>query len=309
MTEGKNWSVVIYPTSSILPRKEECVDGPMQQYNTSEPHEKHHPMVERPDVFPSEETTIRTPDHGPESSASNTTCQDWQTYPSDDSSFVRWRQLLWDSFDSGKNVRWNVQDSLRVCDSCQMNICSSCGNPFEEDEEYSSCCSNTFRDDYTNHTLSQGRQWPWFPSSPVNHRRWRDTCQESTHPLFDITGRCVPQSKKTLKKPRSTVDSSLSVGELSRYFDLPRKEAARRLGVCVTLLKRRCRELGIHCWPFRKMRCLDDRIRHLQSQKEQHNPLDDDVIDKQIRTLQQRRISLLKNPNIPLKQLLQDQVS
>lgn len=42
--------------------------------------------------------------------------------------------------------------------------------------------------------------------------------------------------------------------ELQENFHLPINEVACKLGVCVTVLKQQCRELGIIRWPYRKVR-------------------------------------------------------
>lgn len=48
----------------------------------------------------------------------------------------------------------------------------------------------------------------------------------------------------------------LTRSTLARYFHLPIVEAARRLGVCTTILKRRSRAVGIPRWPHRKLSAL-----------------------------------------------------
>ena len=43
---------------------------------------------------------------------------------------------------------------------------------------------------------------------------------------------------------------------ISTYFHLPLTDAAKKLGVCCTALKKICRNLGISRWPFRTVSCL-----------------------------------------------------
>lgn len=50
--------------------------------------------------------------------------------------------------------------------------------------------------------------------------------------------------------------SELESEDIQKYFDLPIKEAAKELGVGVTRLKKRCRELNITRWPHRKFKSL-----------------------------------------------------
>ncbi|KAK4846187.1 hypothetical protein QYF36_014146 [Acer negundo] len=56
----------------------------------------------------------------------------------------------------------------------------------------------------------------------------------------------------------NTLKSSISQGrsvsfdEVSNYFSLPLSDAATHLGVCVSVLKRICRENGLDRWPYRK---------------------------------------------------------
>jgi hypothetical protein len=66
-------------------------------------------------------------------------------------------------------------------------------------------------------------------------------------------------------KPRRVrKGKELSFADVSRHFDLPLTQAAERLNVCVTLVKRVCRENGVSRWPFRKLqsRKKKERIAH-----------------------------------------------
>jgi hypothetical protein len=51
---------------------------------------------------------------------------------------------------------------------------------------------------------------------------------------------------------------------VSQYFYMPIMQAARELNVGLTLLKKRCRELGIPRWPHRKMKSLQSLIKNVQ---------------------------------------------
>jgi len=51
---------------------------------------------------------------------------------------------------------------------------------------------------------------------------------------------------------------------VSRYFSMPIKQAARELNVGLTVLKKRCRELGIPRWPHRKVKSLQTLIDNVQ---------------------------------------------
>ena len=46
---------------------------------------------------------------------------------------------------------------------------------------------------------------------------------------------------------------NIGVEELQQYFGLPAKEVAKSLGICLTSLKKVCRNNEIHRWPDRKV--------------------------------------------------------
>ncbi|GMJ05763.1 hypothetical protein HRI_004245500 [Hibiscus trionum] len=60
----------------------------------------------------------------------------------------------------------------------------------------------------------------------------------------------------------------LSREVISQYFYMPITHAARELNVGLTLLKKRCRELGIRRWPHRKLMSLRTLINNIQKLQE-----------------------------------------
>lgn len=56
----------------------------------------------------------------------------------------------------------------------------------------------------------------------------------------------------------------LSRETISQYFYMPITQAAKELNVGLTLLKKRCRELGIQRWPHRKLMSLQTLINNVQ---------------------------------------------
>ena len=47
--------------------------------------------------------------------------------------------------------------------------------------------------------------------------------------------------------------AELSMQDLSKYFKMPEKAVAKALGICLTSLKKICRQNGINRWPYRKV--------------------------------------------------------
>ncbi|KAL5706139.1 Protein rkd5 [Ranunculus cassubicifolius] len=74
--------------------------------------------------------------------------------------------------------------------------------------------------------------------------------------------------KRRKKKAVSERIAGIGLEDLVKYFDLPITEASRNLNVGLTVLKRRCRELGIPRWPHRKIKSLDTLIHDLQEEAE-----------------------------------------
>ncbi|KAM6586537.1 hypothetical protein CsatA_009142 [Cannabis sativa] len=65
------------------------------------------------------------------------------------------------------------------------------------------------------------------------------------------------------KKKKKAVQ--LELDEIQRCFKLPIKDAAMELGIGVTRLKKRCRELNIMRWPHRKLKSLKYLLKNVKN--------------------------------------------
>lgn len=65
-----------------------------------------------------------------------------------------------------------------------------------------------------------------------------------------------------------TVQNVQTIHDLKTVFHLPINDAAKKLGLCVTVLKQKCREFGVLRWPFRKVKKINTLIKQLEEEKE-----------------------------------------
>ncbi|EOA14385.1 hypothetical protein CARUB_v10027579mg [Capsella rubella] len=73
--------------------------------------------------------------------------------------------------------------------------------------------------------------------------------------------------KRIIMKRRNREDgviNSVSREMMKQYFYMPIAKAAKELNIGVTLLKKKCRELGIPRWPHRKLSSLNTLITNLK---------------------------------------------
>lgn len=76
------------------------------------------------------------------------------------------------------------------------------------------------------------------------------------------------EKKKGVKRLRDEEERNskkLTRKIISQYFYMPITQAARELNVGLTLLKKRCRQLGIRRWPHRKLMSLQTLINNVQA--------------------------------------------
>ena len=57
---------------------------------------------------------------------------------------------------------------------------------------------------------------------------------------------------------------SLTRENISQYFHMPIDQAAKKLKVGLTVLKKQCRDVGIQRWPYRKIISLEKLINDFQ---------------------------------------------
>ncbi|CAL4949303.1 unnamed protein product [Urochloa decumbens] len=87
--------------------------------------------------------------------------------------------------------------------------------------------------------------------------------------------------------------------ELRRYFYMPITRAAREMNVGLTVLKKRCRELGIARWPHRKMKSLKSLILNVQEMAGagMNNP---EAVRQELEALETYCVLMEENPAIEL---------
>ncbi|XP_050944924.1 protein RKD5 isoform X2 [Cucumis melo] len=102
------------------------------------------------------------------------------------------------------------------------------------------------------------------------------------------------------KKRRATSEhiAGITLSDLAKNFGVPITEASRNLNVGLTVLKRKCREFGIHRWPHRKIKSIDGLIRDLQEEakhrEEDHKALM--AVTKRQMMLQNERERIERTP-------------
>ncbi|MGB1605582.1 MAG: RWP-RK domain-containing protein, partial [Promethearchaeia archaeon] len=108
--------------------------------------------------------------------------------------------------------------------------------------------------------LFSSAQWFDFPS-----------VETGTQVLMQVKPRLLrrnagPGSKHSLGGRPHVVDDDdlrplfITPEVLRACFGLPLHEAARKLGICATAVKKCCRKLGISNWPFRRLRPIQARL-------------------------------------------------
>ncbi|XP_031124317.1 protein RKD2-like [Ipomoea triloba] len=101
-----------------------------------------------------------------------------------------------------------------------------------------------------------------------------------------------------IKRERTRRDSSsISLEELSRYFHLNTAQAANKLQIGQSTLKRRCRQLEISCWPQRKFLALERLYKNVQEFGEIKEEAE---LKRIMNELEDKKKMLLQDPNLKL---------
>ncbi|CAO2183725.1 unnamed protein product [Urochloa humidicola] len=131
-------------------------------------------------------------------------------------------------------------------------------------------------------TRHRGEATPPLPPSPPSLPRPRGRSHRPPTPAFGKT----------------RLDH-IGFEELRKYFYMPITRAAREMNVGLTVLKKRCRELGIARWPHRKMKSLKSLILNVQEMAGagMSNPV---VVRQELEALETYCALMEENPAIEL---------
>ncbi|KAF8390185.1 hypothetical protein HHK36_024707 [Tetracentron sinense] len=95
--------------------------------------------------------------------------------------------------------------------------------------------------------------------------------------------------------------NDLSRETLSHYFYMPITQAAKELNVGLTLLKKRCRELGIRRWPHRKLMSLQTLIKNVQELGKEEGEVSKAKLEEAIQILEQEMKLMEEMPDMKLE--------
>ncbi|KAJ9163605.1 hypothetical protein P3X46_023255 [Hevea brasiliensis] len=103
------------------------------------------------------------------------------------------------------------------------------------------------------------------------------------------------------QKVNNSISKALSRQTISRYFYMPITQAAKELNVGLTLLKKRCRELGIRRWPHRKLMSLQTLIKNVQEMKKVEGEESEEKLKEAIEILERERKMVEETPDMQLE--------
>ena len=79
----------------------------------------------------------------------------------------------------------------------------------------------------------------------------------SVPPAVKVKGKPKRQTHLSAQRKRTR---NLTVKDMSELFDLPIEQAARRLSICTTAVKKICRRGEVYRWPQRKLKSLREKV-------------------------------------------------
>ncbi|KAI9117701.1 hypothetical protein K1719_011867 [Acacia pycnantha] len=88
---------------------------------------------------------------------------------------------------------------------------------------------------------------------------------------------------------------------ISQYFYMPITQAARELNVGLTLLKKRCRELGIRRWPHRKLMSLQTLINNIKELGKEGGQESEEKLRNALKILAEEKKTMEEMPDLQLE--------
>ncbi|KQK08285.1 hypothetical protein BRADI_2g40920v3 [Brachypodium distachyon] len=115
--------------------------------------------------------------------------------------------------------------------------------------------------------------------------------------------RAAPRARRIIREGSNAAGGrsleNIGFEELRKYFYMPITKAARELNVGLTVLKKRCRELGVARWPHRKMKSLRSLILNIQEMGRGGGVLPP-AVQRELEALERACTLMEKNPAIEL---------
>ncbi|KAL2935192.1 Protein RKD1 [Bienertia sinuspersici] len=112
----------------------------------------------------------------------------------------------------------------------------------------------------------------------------------------------LESSEEKLGNNNNNISKALSKEIISKYFYMPITRAAKELNVGLTLLKKRCRELGIKRWPHRKLMSLQTLIKNVQELgKKGGDACNEGKLREAIQILEQEKKLMEEKPDLQLE--------
>ncbi|KAJ4977471.1 hypothetical protein NE237_002577 [Protea cynaroides] len=115
-------------------------------------------------------------------------------------------------------------------------------------------------------------------------------------------GEDLRKVKRSDKEQKTNGSSELTKQVISSYFYMPITQAAKELNVGLTLLKKRCRELGINRWPHRKLMSLQTLIKNIQELREEEGEESEAQLRDAVELLEQERKLMEEMPDMQLEE-------
>jgi hypothetical protein len=109
----------------------------------------------------------------------------------------------------------------------------------------------------------------------------------------------VPDEKIRTATSKRTIYCHIGMDDLRKQFHIPISEAAKRLNLCNSNLKKLCREFEIMKWPYRQVLGVYKTIQSMESfLKEESTENSRAKLEKQIHSLKLSLGMFVLNPNM-----------
>ncbi|WCJ35935.1 RWP-RK domain-containing protein [Euphorbia peplus] len=116
-----------------------------------------------------------------------------------------------------------------------------------------------------------------------------------------IKSRREEEEKRVVIREEKGTSKGLTKEAISKYFYMPITQAAKELNVGLTLLKKRCRELGIQRWPHRKLMSIQTLIKNVQEMKRVEGEGSEGKLKEAVELLEREKRQLEEVPDMQLQ--------